>query len=136
MKFVGANGRVYNVNIAPYLIDWSRKVSVPQFKVKSFLKKYWDSKVVLEEFRLPGTRLRADLMNVTNKVAVEVSPKSSHSFNKFFHKNRVNFSSAMGREIDKVKWMEANGYTLVEVFDEDFDKLSPEWFKEKYDVDL
>jgi len=136
MKFVGTNGRVYNINITPYLIDWSRKVSAPQFKVKSFLKKYWGAKVVLEEFTIPGTRMRVDLMNVTNKVAVEVSPKSSHSFNQFFHKNRANFQGAMKREVDKVKWLEANGYVLVEVFDEDFDKLSVEWFKEKYDIDL
>ena len=46
------------------------------------------------------------------------------------------FGAAMHRELDKAAWLEANGFKLVEVFEEDFDKLSPAWFLETYGITL
>ena len=42
----------------------------------------------------------------------------------------------MHREFDKAEWLEQVGVRLIEVFDEDLDNLSPEWFQEKYGVTL
>ena len=137
MKFRCLNStQEVNVNTMPYLIDWDRVVSKPQKKVKDFLRPYWQGHVVLEEFRIPRTRMRVDLLSLTSHVAVEVSPAGSHSFNEFFHKNRQNFRVAVGREFDKAAWLEQNGFTLVEVFDDDMDKLSRKWFRETYNLEL
>ena len=130
--------RMANVNITRYLHEWEggRKVSGPQSKVSDFLKPYWRHHVVCSEFVIPGSRLRVDFVNWTRRIAIEVSPSGSHSFNPFFHKSRPGFGAAMHREFDKAEWLEQVGVRLIEVFDEDLDNLSPEWFQEKYGVTL
>ena len=87
MKFYSIKGaNLVNINITKYLIDWDYVVSKPQKKVKDFLFPFWKSKVVLEEFKLPSpSRSRVDLINLTDRIAIEVSPSGSHSFNPFFH---------------------------------------------------
>lgn len=137
MRFTKLNSRaVVNVNIARHLIDWERVVSRPQKQVKDFLRPYWAGCVVLEEFRIPGSRHRVDLMNVSRYIAVEVSPSSSHSFNSFFHKTRSGFGAAVNRDLDKAAWLELNGFRVVEISTEDLAKLSPAWFKDQFDIDL
>ena len=138
MKLTKLNkpGQFANVNISDYLIDWDRRVSGPQMKVKCFLRPYWKTHVVTEELVVPGSRLRVDLIDWTRRIAVEVSPKGTHSFNAFFHKHRIGFSSAVGRDLDKAKWLEENGLKLVEMFDDDLDALSPAWFQTKYGITL
>ena len=138
MKFTKLNNsRVQvNINIAKYLVDWDAIVSRPQKFVKDFLYPYWSACIVLEEFRVPGSLLRVDLLNVSRKIAVEVSPSSTHSFNRFFHKNRPAFGRAVGRELDKSRWLEREGYQLIEIFEDDFCRLSKEWIFEKYGVTL
>lgn len=136
MIFISLKGKKVNVNVGEYLIDWNKAVSKPQKHVKDFLFPYWKSHVCLEEFRICGSLLRIDLLNLTRKIAIEVSPSSTHSFSKFFHKNRFNFSKAIDREFEKEAWCKQSGFTLVEIFDEDMDKLSPEWFMQKYQVVL
>jgi len=137
MKFYGFNStRQVNVNITPYAIDWDHKVSGPQKRVSDFLRPYWKTHVVLSEFRIPRSLLRIDILNINLRCAIEVSPAGSHSYNPFFHKSRIGFGAAMKRELGKAEWLEKNGFQLCEIFDEDFDRLSPEWFLEKYDVHL
>lgn len=131
MKFYKLNStRQVNVNIIRFLVNWQRKVSGPQLEVKRFLYPYWKTSVVCEEFVIPGSRLRIDLLNLTKRVAVEVSPSSSHSYSQFFHKSKVGFGNAMKRELGKTEWLERNGFTVVEVLDEDMPRLSRAWFAE------
>lgn len=138
MKFSKLNSpKVFaNVAIAKYLTDWDRSVSKPQKRVKDFLRPYWAACIVLEEFRIPGSLLRVDLMNVSRKIAVEVSPDSTHSFNKFFHKNRPTFGLAVGRELQKSEWLEREGYQVIHIFEADFALLSKNWVLNKYGITL
>lgn len=128
--------RLVNFKIEEYRVDWNRKVSAPQLKVKKFLYPFWRYHVVTEEARIPGSLLRIDLMNWSTLVCVEISPSGSHSYNKFFHKSKANYGAAVKRELGKADWLERNGFTLCEIFDEDMEKLSPEWFEETYGVIL
>jgi hypothetical protein len=125
-----------DVRVSDYLINWDRVVSKPQKKVKDFLRPYWKAGVVLEEVRIPGSLLRIDLIHLGRKIAVEVSPKSTHSFSKFFHVNRITYSSALKRELQKEAWAKRNGFKFIEILEEDLNNLSPEWFKKTYDVTL
>ena len=52
-------------------VDWDKKVSTPQFKVKSFLQDFWKNDVIVEEFIIPGSKFRIDLFNFSKKIAVE-----------------------------------------------------------------
>ncbi len=125
-----------DVRVSDYLIDWDKKVSKPQKKVKDFLRPFWKTSVVLEEVRIPGSLLRIDLMNLSRKQVVEVSPKSTHSFNKFFHNNRIKFGAGIKRELQKEEWCRKNGFKFIEVLEDDLNNLSEEWFKKTYDVSL
>lgn len=132
MKVTGLNtSRLYSLKVADYLIDWKREVSRPQARVKQFLYPFWRHHIVLEEPVVPGSRTRIDLLNLTRKVAIEVSPSSSHSFNPFFHKTKVKFGQAVKRELDKQRWCETNGFLYIELTDEDLDNLSKKMFAER-----
>lgn len=137
MKFYKLNSnKQVNINISDYLIDWNRKVSKPQKRVKDFLYPFWKTQVCLEEFVIPGSRLRCDIVNLTKKIVVEVSPSSTHSFNKFFHKNKFTFKASINREFDKEDWCKQSEFKLVEIFDEDMNILSPKWFVDNYEIVL
>lgn len=126
-----------NVSVKKYQIDWDRVVSKPQKKVKDFLFRYWKNKVILEEFRMPGTRMRFDIVNLTDRVIIEVSPRKVHGeFNPFFHKTKQGYAKSIQRDMSKIEWAEQNNFIVVEVFDEDINVLSREWFREKYGVEL
>jgi hypothetical protein len=137
MKFKKLNSaREVNVNVSKYLIDWDHAVSKPQKAVKDFLYPFWKGHIVLEEFRIPGSLLRIDLLNLTRRIAIEVSPSSSHSFNKFFHKDRFRFGRAVGRDLQKRPWCEQNDIQLIEIFDTDIPLLSRKWFKDVGEIEL
>lgn len=125
------SSRLYTLKISDYLIDWRREVSKPQARVKQFLYPYWKTHVVVEELRIPGSRLRVDIINLTRRIAVEVSPSSSHSFNRHFHKNRITFGRAVQRDLDKQAWCEKNNFQYIELNDDDLDNLSKKMFAER-----
>lgn len=134
----GSN-RKAKLNLEDYRIDWEKRddVSRPQTLVKDFLYPYWKSHVVTWETRIPSSLLRVDIINWTRHIAVEVSPKGSHSYNPHFHKgSKAVFGAAMKREMGKTEWLEKNGFIVCEIFDEDFAVLSPKWFLDTYGVTL
>lgn len=139
MKFFKPNSKIQvNVNVTEYLIDWEpkREVSKPQAAVKAFLRPYWRSHVVLEELRVPGTKMRIDLINLTRRLAIEISPSGSHAWNPFFHKDRSKFGRAVARDLSKIDWCAQNGFTLIELGDEDLADLTAKMFLEKHGVTL
>lgn len=132
VKVTGLNtSRLYSLKVSDYTIDWRREVSRPQALVKQFLYPYWKGHIVLEECVIPGSRTRIDLLNLTRKIAIEVSPSSSHSFNPFFHKNKIKFGQAVKRELDKQRWCETNGFLYIELTDDDLANLSKKMFAER-----
>lgn len=138
MKFkkIDSNTEV-SVNTSDYRIDWDREVSKPQKKVKDFVRQYWSHLNVLEEFRIPGSKLRIDLINLTDMVAIEVSPAQHFSYNAFLHKgDKLKFLSGIKRDCSKKNWCEKNGFNYVEITDEDLKNLSVELFEEKFGVIL
>ncbi len=131
MVFKTLNGRERDVSIKRYLIDWEpeREVSKPQVDTKRFLRPYWEHDVVVEELPVVGTRCRVDLINLNKNIMVEVSPESSHSYNKFFHRGSLNrFKDALKRDLMKGEWARLNGLTLVELTEADF-PLTPAAFE-------
>lgn len=137
MKFKTLSGREKSVNIAKYLVDWDAKErSKIQFNVKRFLYPYWRGHVVCAELRVAGTRMTFDLVNMTRHIAIEVQGRQHTEFTPFFHENRSNYLQQIKRDLNKEKFCELNGLSLVEIFPGDIPLLSPEWFEEKYNVML
>ena len=121
MKFKTLTGSEKRITHAKrYLIKWDKKSrSKIQFKTKQFLKKYWDSHVVFEEFPVAGTRLKFDFYNANKRTAVEVHGAQHTKFVQFFHGRKSNFVKQLRRDQQKIDFCELNDIKLVEIFDGD-----------------
>lgn len=126
-----------NWSIKKYLIDWERKVSAPQLALKKFIYPFWRNHVILEEARIPGSRLRIDITNLTKKIIIEVSPRALHTnYNKFLHGSRAGFLKKLKSDAEKMQWAESNDFLFIELYDADLENLNREYFKEKFGIDL
>ena len=122
-------------NVKKRIIDWSApSKSKRQREVKKFLKKYWQSHVVFEEFPVAGTRPSIDFYNANKKIAVEVQGSQHTKYNSFFHGgHKNNYLEQLKRDEMKFKFCELNEIQLIEIYDGDIINLS--LFK-KFDVSL
>lgn len=126
-----------SVNTSKYSINWDRKVSKPQKKFKDFVYPYWKNHIILEEFLIPGSRFRIDIINLTKKIVVEISPRALHvDFNAWMHGGRGGYLKKLKSDASKMEWTEKNGFKFLEIYDEDLNNLSLGYIKEKFDIDL
>lgn len=134
MKWIKLNGKTTYKNINKTLIKWDgESLSKFQFGVKQFLKTFWQGCACYEEMPLAGTRLTADLVNLTRKIAVEVHGDQHKQFVKYFHGRREGLTEQIKRDMMKLEWLELNGFQLVEIYAEDL-PLTRKWFKEKHNI--
>jgi len=122
MRFKTLTGATRTVKKAKnYLIDWDGSSrSKIQYNAKQFLKKYWSTHIVFEEFPVAGTKLSLDFYNANKKIAVEVQGKQHTKYVPFFHgKNKINYINQLKRDQDKLKFCELNDIQLVEIYDGD-----------------
>ena len=136
MRLYSTTGRLVNKNVSRYLIDWDKKSrSKIQFKVKQFLKPFWQNQIVYEEFPVYGTRMRVDILNATKRIAIEVNGAQHSNFNKFFHAgSRQKYLESIKRDVEKAKWLESNNFTLVEIEENEVDSLTIDFFKKNYNI--
>lgn len=137
MRLLNVNGRLVFKNVSRCLIKWNgQSKSDLQFAVKKFLKPYWMGQVVYEEFPVYGTLLRVDILNATLKIAVEVNGPQHSEFH-YFHGNKPSeYLNGIKRDIQKLGWLEANQFKIVEINYDEVSALSREFFKEKFDIVL
>lgn len=116
-----------------YRIDWNRKApSKIAQTFKDFLYKYFRFNILYEEYRIPRTLLKIDFLDATKKIAYEVSGEQHREFNKFFYNNsRGNYLNAIKRDVKKAKFLESNGYKIIELFEEDIKELSLDYLNKK-----
>ena len=138
MKLFDIHGRPRSRMVSKYIIDWNKKSkSKLQFKVKQFLRGYWENHIVYEEFPVYGTRMKVDFINMTKKIAVEVHGPQHESFNKFFHGNsRAKYLDSIKRDAKKAEWLGKNDFIFIEIYDKDVDNLTHEFIKKIYNISL
>ena len=130
MRLYNIYGKLQSRIVKKYLINWNKKSrSQIQFKVKQFLKPYWENQIVYEEFPVYGSEMKVDILNATKKIAIEVQGKQHTEFNKFFHKTRGNYLESIKRDYQKREWLKQNKFKLVEIEEEEIKKLSKSFFK-------
>ncbi len=129
MRLFNIRGKLQSKLVGKYLIKWSAKSrSKIQFKVKQFLKLYWENHVVYEEFPVYGSRMKVDILNATKKIAVEVNGRQHSNFNAFFHNNsRAKYLASIKRDVEKREWLEKNGFSLIEIEEDEVNQLSEEF---------
>lgn len=136
MRFKTLNGKLKDKNLKKYLIDWNvDEKSKFQTSVKSFFCSYWKNDVCCSEFPVLGTKMTIDLVNFTRRIAVEVDGKQHDEFNKFFHKDRLNYLYQIKRDTDKEEWCKINNIMLIRIKPEDL-PLTLRFFLDKYDLTL
>lgn len=137
MKFKNIFGKEVSKNINKFLIDWNKPCkSKVQFNVKKFFQHCWNTHVVVEEFPVFGTRMKCDLINFTKKIAVETHGLQHDKFVKHFHKTKTGFKNSVKRDLQKYAWLEMNGFRVIEIFENEMVNLSPEWIKQKFDIEI
>jgi hypothetical protein len=77
-----------------------------------------------------------DILNATLKIAVEVNGPQHSEFHYFHGQNPMEYLNAVKRDMQKVDWLEKNGFKLVEINWDEIDQLSKEFFKQKFGLDL
>ena len=128
-------GNLRKKYVQKYKIKWDGKSrSKFQRRVKQFLKPYWFSSIVFEEFPVYGTRLKVDIINLTKKIAVEAQGRQHEEFVKHFHGTKANLLNSMRRDGEKREWLEYNGFQLVEIYEKDI--LSIEFFESQFGIKL
>jgi hypothetical protein len=138
MTLYDIKGRLISKNVNKYLVEWDEpSLSKCQFAVKQFLKPFWRSSLVYEEFPVFGSKLRVDLLNGTYKIAIEVHGGQHESAKHFFHNNNpLNYLNSYKRDVAKMDWLKANGFQLMEIYEHETKHLSKEFFKEKFNLTL
>jgi len=121
MEFLSLNKKKKRFkNPKNYLIDWNGSSrSKFQIEVKQFLKNYWESNIVFEEFPIVGTRLTLDFYNANKRIAIEVQGRQHTQYVEFFHQNRMNFLHQLKRDQIKEKFCGLNNITLVTIYEND-----------------
>ena len=72
--------------------------------------------------------MKVDILNATKKIAVEVNGRQHSNFNSFFHNNsRATYLASIKRDVEKREWLEKNGYTLIEIEENEVNELSEEF---------
>lgn len=138
MQLPNIRGRSVYKNVERFRINWdAESKSKIQFAVKQFLKQYWFYDRVYEEFPVFGTKLHVDIFNYDKKVAVEIQGSQHYKFNAWMHNNsRTQFFKGIQNDARKRHWIEAIGYTFVEILDTEVAHLSVDLFKQKFNLDL
>jgi len=137
MRFKTLSGKFVSKNCNKYKINWDKEEkSKIQTEVKKFLYPYLKTHIVYSEFPVFGTLMKIDIFDATSNVAYEIQGRQHGEYVKFFHKNRLNYLAGIKRDMKKIKWCEINNITLCEIFEEDLQDLSRQWFIEKFNVYL
>jgi len=137
MRLYNTYGKLVNKNVSQYLIDWDGKSrSKLQFNVKQFLKPFWSNMLCYEEFPAFGSLLKVDIVNLTLKIAVEIDGQQHNEMGWFHNNSPSKYLAAIKNDIKKDAWLEKNEFQLVRINYDEVDKLSPAFFKEKFDITL
>lgn len=138
MRLFNINGKLTKKNVSKYLIDWDKKSrSNIQFATKQFLKPYWSSQIIYEEFPVYGSLMKVDFLNATRKIAIEVNGNQHSEFNKFFHDNsRANYLKSIKRDYAKSEWLIKNGFRLIVIEQNEVKTLTKEFILSMFGISI
>lgn len=117
MKFLTLKNREKDINLNKYRIKWdSKSRSNFQFTVKQYLKNYWLTQMVFEEFPVAGTRMSLDIFNLNKRLAIEVDGAQHDEYNSFLHGgSQRKYAQQVGRDMFKEEWCELNNIKLIRI---------------------
>ena len=132
MKWITANENIRPLSEKKYSIKWdSESLSLFQFNVKQFFKKYWIKDIVGEEVLIPQTRLRVDIVNFSRKIAVEVNGLFHVEYTPYFQNSVEDFERQVYRDVLKEYLLEKNGFEVIEIYEKNM-PLKEKWVEKVF----
>jgi hypothetical protein len=132
MKWITAKGNIRPLSEKKYSIKWdSESLSLFQFNVKQFFKKYWIEDIVGEEVLIPQTRLRVDIVNFSRKIAVEVNGLFHVEYTPYFQNSVEDFERQVYRDVLKEYLLEKNGFEVIEIYEKNM-PLKEKWVEKVF----
>lgn len=137
MKFKTLTGKLKDINITRYLVDWNAPQGSKFSKeVLDFLRPYWKHDVVLSELEVAGTKMRYDYVNVSKRIICESDGFQHDGYSAHFHQGSRNaYLAQIKRDLAKDRAAEINGFKMIRVKPSDL-PLTKEFFKRQFDIDL
>lgn len=138
MKWKTATGRLKDVNMTQYLIDWDGDQDSEQSsELADFLYPYWKHDIVCVQVPCVGTRMSYDYVNATKRIIIEYDGAQHDKLVLgHFHRTRSDYVAQIKRDLLKNQLAEKNGFKMVRIKPDDLSKLSREWFKETWEITL
>jgi len=118
MMFKTIKGREIAIDLRPS--KWPRRTKEKcksnfQWSVGQIIDRVFPGQIVLEEFYVPGEKLRIDFFLPRLKLAVEVMGEQHYVYNSFFHGSKEAFVRSKQRDVRKEQWCKINNIRLVKV---------------------
>ena len=123
MKYVGFNGREYNINPSEYKLNLDDTTAKSKYhlRARKVLREMFPGDIILEEVALPGSStgniktLFVDFLIETYHLGIEVHGEQHYKYNSHFFKNKSDFFLALKRDRIKKEWCELNNVLYIEL---------------------
>lgn len=132
------SSKLITININKYKVDWDNSgASSLETRFRDLIRPFWAGSIILFQFRIPGSLMRIDFLNLNKKLAVEINGPQHDNFNKFFCNNsRAKYLSGIRSDSNKAKWCLDNDIKLLTLIEEDLDWFSEKYIKEKFGIEI
>lgn len=105
MKVIGLDNRPYKWPLAKDCRNKDNQVkSHLHKKALQILKSVFPTQLILEEVRIPGSKMRLDIYLPTEKLAIEIQGRQHYEMINFFFSDRLSFLRARERDSQKARW--------------------------------
>ena len=123
MKFIDIHGKIHSkeIDYRRYQRDSSQRSKLANALYEK-LEEVFPSHSILEEFPCVGMKpmLYIDFLILAEiKIAFEADGTQHETYNPFFHGHRSNFARAKLNDLNKERWLKANGIKIIRVSGKD-----------------
>lgn len=117
MQVITLKGKSVNWYLTPqkYPIKGEGSRSKFQHEIYLELKELYSHDIILEEVKIPESRLFCDFVIPSVRLVIECNGKQHYEFNTYFHKYHIDFVNQQNRDQMKRDFCEINNLVLVEV---------------------
>lgn len=119
MKIVGLDGKEYVWALSSSGLEDKNRSGL-HLRARSVIREVLPFDLIYEDVSLPGTAIKGrnsvlfgDFYIPMRSLIVEVDGAQHDQYTSFFHKNKLEFARAKGRDMVKAQWCELNGITLI-----------------------
>ncbi len=117
MKLRCTRGVIHTINFGSEYKLRTREAckSELQYQCGQLIKDRFPVEEILEEVYIPFQGFYLDFFLPRLKIVFEIQGRQHYEYNKFFHKNKLNFNESKKRDFMKEEWCKINNITLYTV---------------------